>query len=270
MKWLVVAVIAVAVLGFLVRTFEAKFAFFPSAGENTTPADLGVNYEAATIATSDGERLRVWLLPHPTSLATIIYFHGNGGNLSVWTQILVGVQRQGYTVYALDYRGYGGSTGKPTERGLYRDVHALVAWVEARRPDRPLVYWGRSLGTTMAAYAATVGKPDGLILESGFADARSLLRGSPPMSFLALFSSYRFPTATLAARAAVPVLVMHGDADRVIPIANGRDLFARVPQPKQFVTIRGADHNDAAPADPRTYWNAVHGFVGGLSRSTAP
>jgi pimeloyl-ACP methyl ester carboxylesterase len=123
----------------------------------------------------------MWTLPHAVPRAAVMYFHGNGGNLSVWLPILAGVYKQGFTVHAIDYRGYGASTGRPTERGLYRDVDATLESISARL-DRglPLVYWGRSLGTTMAAYAASRRRPAGLILEAGFPDARSLLRASGP------------------------------------------------------------------------------------------
>ena len=118
----------------------------------------------------------------------------------------------------------------------------------------------------MAAYAATVRAPDGLILESGFSDARSLLRASPVLAFLALFSTYRFPSAEFLRRLGepVPVLVMHGDDDHVIPIVHGRALFDAIAAPKRFVTVRRGDHNDLAPSDPDAYWEAVGGFIKSL------
>lgn len=248
-----------------VRILEPRFAFFPARGEDVTPAALGVQYEMSTVTTEDGQHVHVWSLTHSSPRATIVYFHGNGGNLSVWAPILVGIQRHGYTVHALDYRGYGKSTGDPTERGLYGDVSAVVAWASPRlRAGVPVIYWGRSLGSTMAAYAATVRRPDGIIVESGFADARSLLKGSPPLSLLALFSSYRFPTARFLREAHAPVLVMHGDSDHVVPISAGRALFERVDEPKQFFIIGGGDHNDVVPPDPEAYWQTVGDFVSRL------
>jgi fermentation-respiration switch protein FrsA (DUF1100 family) len=117
----------------------------------------------------------------------------------------------------------------------------------------------------MAAYAATVAPPDGVILESGFPDARSVARTSPVLAALAVFSSYRFPTAEFMRRLspALPTLVMHGDHDSIVPIELGRTLFARIDEPKMFVTIRGGDHNDQAPPDP-AYWPQVDRFVAGL------
>jgi fermentation-respiration switch protein FrsA (DUF1100 family) len=107
-----------------------------------------------------------------------------------------------------------------------------------------------------------------LILEAGFPDARSLIRTSPVLSILGLFSTYRFPSREFLKRldTSVHVLVLHGDADGVVPVDQGRALFDAVPVTKQFVLIRGGDHNDASPAEPDKYWGAVEEFVGRLDR----
>jgi hypothetical protein len=264
-RLLIVILVAAAALVIIVRVLEPRFAFFPLSGESTTPREFGVEYEALAIDTRDGERLRAWHVRHPAPRALIMYFHGNGGNLSVWAPIVAGIARQGYSVVAFDYRGYGLSTGRPSERGLSRDVDAVLDQVSSRwKADgapKTIIYWGRSLGATMAAYAAAKQAPAGLILESGFPDARSLFRASPPLAFLALFSTYRFSTAGHLKRVTCPVLVMHGDADSIIPFEHGRALFETAAGPKQFFTIRGGDHNDATPPDEKAYWTVVNSFI---------
>jgi fermentation-respiration switch protein FrsA (DUF1100 family) len=263
MRLALLVVLAIVALVVLVRLIEPRLAFFPTSGETVTPRDWGVDYEPMTVQTADGERLAGWLLSARDPRAFVVYFHGNGGNLSIWAPILVGLAQRGYSVFAIDYRGYGLSTGRPTERGLYRDVDGVLARLDGFPTGaRPLLYWGRSLGATMAAYAASRRPPDGLILESGFPDARSLLRGSPPLALLGLFASYRFSTIGFLEGVKAPILVMHGDADSVVPYEHGRALFARIGGPKQFVTIRGGDHNDDSLTDARTYWDAVDRFVG--------
>jgi len=281
-------VVIVATLFVFVRWLEPRFAFFPTSGETTTPSEFGVAFEPVTIDTADEERLRVWHLHADTARlqpsrsddapalsehvlkrveGRVVYFHGNGGNLSVWAPILAGIARHGYEVIAVDYRGYGASTGQPSELGLYRDVDAVLGQAFASRATSlPLVYWGRSLGTAMAAYASTRKRPDALILESGFPDARSLLRSSPPLALLAVFSTYRFPTLDRANAGGAPVLVMHGTADSVIPFEQGRALYDGLSGKKTFVEIAGGDHNDARPPDERAYWQAVDDFIAAAPR----
>jgi len=262
-------VIVSACLAVFVRWLEPRFAFFPTPGETTTPRDFGVAFEPAAIDTADRERLRVWHLHAESPRALVVYFHGNGGNLSVWAPILAVVARHGYDLIAFDYRGYGLSTGRPSESGLYRDVDAIVPHAAAsRRASLPLVYWGRSLGSTMAAYASTRHRPDGLILESGFPDARALVRSSPLLALLAPFSTYRFPTVEHANSERAPVLVMHGTADSVIPVEMGRALYDRLEGAKTFVEIVGGDHNDTRPPDERAYWRAVDDFISLLDVKT--
>jgi hypothetical protein len=117
----------------------------------------------------------------------------------------------------------------------------------------------------MAGYAATVQPPDGIILESGFANVRAAVRDSAILVALSFFSSYRFPTAEFVNRAKRPALVMHGSRDSVIPFARGRELFDLLTVPKQFVVIEGGDHNDDVPRDVDAYWSAVHRFTDGLA-----
>jgi fermentation-respiration switch protein FrsA (DUF1100 family) len=266
MVLLLISVLAAsALMLLLVRWIEPRVAFFPTRGESATPRDFGLPFESVTIDAADGERLRAWIIRAPVPRANVVYFHGNGANLSNWSPILVSIVQHGYSVFAFDYRGYGQSTGYPTERGLYRDVDAVVkqAWI-GQSASMPTVYWGRSLGATMAAYAATVRRPDGMILESGFPTARAAIRDSAILLLLSFFSSYRFPTAEFANRADRPVLVMHGDRDSVIPFARGRELFDTLTVPKQFVVIEGGDHNDAVPGE--AYWAAVDRFTSELRR----
>jgi fermentation-respiration switch protein FrsA (DUF1100 family) len=253
------------VLGLVVRAVEARFAFFPERGEPYTPAMRGLPVEAVDVRTSDGETVRAWWMPREGARGTVFYLHGNGGHLSMWAPVLERTWQRGYAVFAIDYRGYGVSSGTPSEEGLYRDVDAALAALHGRRPAAPVIYWGRSLGSVMAAYAAARHAPDGLILEAGFPDARAVLAGSP-LWLLSWFSSYRFPAAEHVRQAPVPTLVLHGDRDRIIPFALGQRLYDAVPGPKRFFTIAGGDHNEVDPPDPAAYWHAVGEFVDGLPR----
>src|SRR5262249_4759021 len=128
MRIVLALIVVAAAFVFFVRWIEPRFAFFPLAGESTTPGAFGVRFEPVTISTADGERLKAWrLFAAGAPRALVVYFHGNGGNLSVWAPLISDIARCGYEVIAVDYRGYGESSGTPSERGLYRDVDAVVA-----------------------------------------------------------------------------------------------------------------------------------------------
>ena len=269
MRNTLVTLVVVAVgLKLLVWWLEPRMAFFPSAGVQETPASAGLAYTDIKIPTEDGEMLHGWWLEHESPHAQVIYWHGNGGNLSLWLDVLADLRRRGFSVLAVDYRGYGSSTGHPSEKGIYRDAEAAVKHftTHLRRPGAPLVYWGRSLGCAVASNSAARGAPEGLILESPFPDVGSLFERNPVMKILSLFSTYRFPTSLHLENYRGPLLVMHGDADSIIPFAAGRRVFERAATAsKRFVPIRGADHNDNF-AGHEEYWRTVDDFVAGLRR----
>ncbi len=161
-------------------------AFFPTRGVQETPASARQPFVDLRIPTDDGETLHAWWLEHPEPSAQVLFFHGNGGNLSMWLDVVVELRRRGFSVLAVDYRGYGDSTGRPTERGVYRDADAAVRLFNERlrRPGSPVIYWGRSLGSAAAASAASRGASDALVLESPFPDTRAVFAGNPVMQLL--------------------------------------------------------------------------------------
>ena len=268
--WLTQVIVVLLLLGIVtaaVRFAQSHLAFFPTPGEQDTPERFGVPFTPLSIATADGETLRAWHLTRDRPIARVVYFHGNGGNLSLWSDVLAGVWHHGFDVIAIDYRGYGLSSGRPSEQGLYRDVDATLA-MEARLPrvDAPLVYWGRSLGTPVAAYAASRRPPDGIIFEAGFPTMRSVLETNPLMWLMSWLSSYSFPTAEWMAEVRRPALVIHGTSDRVIRYSLGQRLYNGLPEPKRFLSLDGVDHNDVIPREWPLYWDAIKGFVGTLTR----
>jgi fermentation-respiration switch protein FrsA (DUF1100 family) len=258
----VAGAVGVLMLKALIGSLEAGFVFFPTKGEDANPSRLGLPYRALTLTTSDGERISAWQLEPAQPRADVVYFHGNGGNLSVWLPVFAALHQHGVRVLAVDYRGYGLSTGTPTEDGVYRDAEAAVRHAVAQRtPGRPLVFWGRSLGVPIAASATRVAMPDALVLESGFPDKASVTRGYPVLRALNVFGRYRFSTVELLRGFGKPVLVMHGEADRIIPFPLGEELFARLDAPKEFVRISGADHNDFFSPNNGAYWTPVLAFL---------
>jgi uncharacterized protein len=264
---LIVAVLAIASLKLLVWWLEPRMAFYPIRGVQETPAAAGLPFRDVRVPTADGETLHAWRLEAPEPRALVVFFHGNGGNLSLWLDVIVELRRRGFSVFAPDYRGYGASTGKPSEQGLYRDADATIRVVgnELARPDVPIIYWGRSVGSPVAAYAASRTTAAALVLESPMPNVRTLLRTNPVLWLLSHLSSYRFPTSRFLERYEGPLLVVHGDADAIIPYNAGRRVFADArTSRKTFLTIPGADHNDLHIVNPPLYWRGIDEFMASL------
>ena len=265
LRLLILVILGGVVLNAIVGSLEPRMVFFPSKGEDATPASLGIPYDDVSLTASDGERLVAWQLEPEAPRADVVYFHGNGGNLSLWLPVLAALHRLDYRVLALDYRGYGRSTGSPTEEGLYLDAEAAARHAASHRtPGRPLVFWGRSLGGAAAASATRAVTPDGLVLESAFPTKASVIRFNPVLRLLNLFGRYRFDTVGLLREFRRPVLVMHGERDTIIPFALGRELFEQLVGPREFVAIPGADHNDFFDPANGAYWEPVSRFIGAL------
>jgi len=263
-SWLLSAAVAAALLKLLVIWLEPRMAFFPFRGVQETPASAGVAFSDETIATADGERLHAWWIAHPEPRGQVVFWHGNGGNLSLWLDLILEFHTRRFSVLAVDYRGYGASTGRPSEQGLYRDAEAVVGEFHRRlrQPGSPVIYWGRSLGSTVAAYSASLHPPEALVLESPMPDVSAVLRTNPVLWLLGFFSSYRFPTSRFLAGYEGPLLVVHGDADSIIPFHAGKRVFEQAPTSrKTFVPLPGTDHNDPYFASSSPYWAAVEAFL---------
>jgi uncharacterized protein len=263
-RYVVLTIVVLALIKLLVSRLEPAMVFFPTRGEQETPAQLGIRYEPLRLQASDGVAIAAWQLEPENPSVDIVYFHGNGGNLSLWLPVYETLHSYGYRVLAIDYRGYGTSEGAPTEQGLFLDAEAAVRHATRSERKRPLIFWGRSLGGPVAAAAARVVEPDALILESTFPDKASVVRSMPVLRALNVFASYRFDTVTTLQGFRKPVLVTHGDRDTVIPFTLGRELFERLDAPKQFVTLRGADHNDFFDARNAPYWTPIRAFIDAL------
>jgi uncharacterized protein len=264
---LLTIVLAAAALKLLVWWLEPRMAFFPFRGVQETPASAGLVYSDLEIATSDGEALRAWWIEHPSARAEIVFWHGNGGNLSMWLGAIADFRNRGFSVLAADYRGYGASTGRPSEQGIYRDADAVTEYFDRRlrKPGTPVVFWGRSLGCAVASHAATRFKTDALVLESPFPDVASLFAGNLMMRALSLFSSYRFATADHLKQYSGPLLIIHGEVDSIIPYSAGKRVYERAPSTnKTFVTLPDVDHNDRHTSNV-TYWTAVERFTSTLN-----
>ncbi len=247
LKWLVVAV-AVGYLGGLVAVFLMQRAFlFPIPQTVRTAPDAAGFSEAEEhiLTTADGERVIVWHVPAKPGHQVVIYFPGNGDFLAGVVSRFRGITSDGTGLVALSYRGYAGSSGGPSERGLLWDVAAAYGFTAARYSADRIVLWGFSLGSGVAVALAAEQPVGKLILEAPYTSiadiaAASLLRVVPVRWLL----RDQFHSDERIARVTAPLLVMHGGRDSTIPIAFGERLFALAHEPKQFVRFPEGGHND--------------------------
>jgi fermentation-respiration switch protein FrsA (DUF1100 family) len=260
--YLLFFVVGMMALKLLVVLLEPRLTFFPIRGLDTAPEKSGLPIKEIPLQTADEETVYAWLLEHPEPRGEVLFFHGNGGNLSIWQDFLMSLYHNSLTVFALDYRGYGKSTGSPTEEGLYKDAEALLRhfWTKIHRPDHKVIYWGQSLGGSVAAFATTVRKPDGVILESSFPNKYSLLNHHPALKVLGFLSEFKFPTAEFLDGISCPVLVLHGEQDKVVPLKQGQLLFDRLQTEKYFHTMP-AGHNDLHQVNPDKYWEHINQLI---------
>jgi len=210
-----------------------------------SPADAGLpQAREILLDTADGERVIAWHVPAQAGKPVILYFHGNGGSLSWRAERFRSMTTDGTGLVALSYRGYGGSTGSPSERGLMRDATAAYAFTASRYPVDRIVLWGESLGTGVAIAAAAAHPVARVLLESPYTavvDVAASMYWFMPVRWL---MKDPFRADLSVAKLTVPVLVLHGEKDRVIPIRFAERLYDMIRAPKQFIRLPAAGHND--------------------------
>jgi fermentation-respiration switch protein FrsA (DUF1100 family) len=227
-----------------------------------TPAAVGLAYEEVVLHTSDGVRLHAWFVPVAQARATVLFCHGNAGNISHRLDSIQLLHSLGLQVLIFDYRGYGQSEGRPSEDGTYRDVDA--AWhylLEVRgMPPGEIIIFGRSLGAAIAADLASRTRPSAVILESGFTSVPDMAAGIYPWLPARLLSRYRYDSLGKMAQITRPLLLVHSRQDEIIPFAHGERLFERAHEPKQFLEIQGG-HNDAFLTSRKAYTHGLQAFL---------
>jgi fermentation-respiration switch protein FrsA (DUF1100 family) len=239
--------------------------YFPSQ-DVPPPAALGVaNVEEVAFVSEDGVRLLGWFLPGDgsTPRGTVLVFNGNAGNRAYRVPLAQALRRLRLNVLLFDYRGYGGSAGTPTEMGLLADARAARQYLASRADvdASHLVYLGESLGAAVAIALAAEQPPAVLILRSPFASMAEVGQhhyGWLPIRWLI---RDRFAALDWISRVRAPVLVVAGDRDAIVPLAQSRRLYDAAPDPKVFVVVPGADHNDLALLAGAPFVDAIRRFL---------
>jgi len=256
-----------AVLSGLLLLFEKNLIYFPTRAHDATPKALGLLHEEMLATAEDGVRVHGWRLKGKTPRLTVLLSHGNAGNISHRLDRAMLLQRRfPADVLLYDYRGYGSSEGRPDEEGTYRDARAAYRWLRERgeAPER-IVLFGESLGCAVALQLALEEPARGLILESPFASIPEMARAVYPFLPLWPFVRTRYDNLGKAPRLRLPLLVLHGDRDEVVPFAQGRRVFEAAPAPKRFHAIPGAGHNDTYVTGGPAYWHVLAEFLESLS-----
>lgn len=242
------ALIAAAAYGLVVLTaylVQRRLMYLPDP-TRVPPASVGlVGVEEQMLATPDGEHLVVWRAAAKPGMPTILYFHGNAGGLASRAERISAFQGEGWGVAMMAYRGYSGSTGTPTEANNVADAKTAYDWLvkSGVDPDRIVVY-GESLGSGVAVQLAVARKVRALILDSPYTSTSDVAVLSYPFLPVRLLLQDRYESSRYIAQLTAPLLVMHGELDRVIPVRMGRALFAKARGPKRLVIFPDGGHSN--------------------------
>ena len=264
MAWSIVRIVVLSYVGLLVLLFlfQSKLVYFPTRVIEQTPRDFGMAFEDVTLETEDGVKIHGWYVPAADAKGTVLFFHGNGGNISHRLPTLQTFQEMDLNTLIVDYRGYGRSEGSPGEKGTYRDAEAAWTWLTETKkvPPGKLVIFGRSLGGAVASHLAVQHPPAGLVLESSFTsipDMGARLYWYLPVRLL---SRFEYNTRKNVAAVRCPVLIIHSPDDDIVPFENGRLLFDAANEPKQFLEITGG-HNGGFLESGEQYEKPLRAFL---------
>lgn len=270
---LTVAGLAFCGVTLLAWAFQRRLIYLPFA-DVPSPAALGLSrVETVAIPTMDGLTLAGWFLasPRPGPRAAILVCNGNGGNRAMRAELGAALRALGPSVLLFDYRGYGENAGTPSEAGLTADAAAARAWLAARPEVDParLVLFGESLGAAVAIASAVAQPPAALILRSPFTSLVDAAKAHYPFLPVGWLLRDRYPSLERIGQLHCPLLVLAGDADQIIPVAQSRRLFEAAPEPKRIRILEGLDHNDAPLSSGPVLIEEVRAFIAGVV-DTAP
>ncbi len=239
-----------------------RMAFFPTVTKSVAVENIPAGVKEIYLVTEDKVRLQCFLVSNSSAKNIVIYFHGNAGNIYDRIPELIDLAKTGLNVLGVGYRGYGKSTGKPSEKGIYEDGVASLKYVMETlgySPDKIFIC-GRSLGTVVALNISMKKKLAGIILVTPMTSGKEMAR-SHGFGPLAMLAGDAFNNLKKLPEIVSPVLIIHGDKDEVVPWAMGEQIFELLQTSKKMVTIKGGFHNDLELVNPALYSNAIAEFV---------
>ena len=246
----------------LMYLFQSAFIYFPTKSLTASPADRGLEYEEVYLYTEDDLRLHGWYIPAQDARGSVLFFHGNAGNISGRLESIMIFNELRLNVFIFDYRGYGRSEGKPTEAGTYKD--AIAAWrylteVQDENP-RDIILFGRSLGGGVAAWLASEVDAGGVVLESTFTSTADLAAEIYPFIPVRWLLRIHYPVIDYIDQIRMPVMIAHSRGDEVIPFHHGQKLYEAASEPKYRMELQGG-HNDGFILTGRRYLDEWDRFL---------
>jgi hypothetical protein len=261
MKILLWLVLCILIFVFCFRYIERHSIYYPMKDISATPADMGWRYEDVTFKSSDKNSLNGWFIPANGSGPTVIFCHGNAGNISHRLSKISILKGLGLDVFIFDYRGYGKSEGTPSESGLYKDTAAAYEYcVNVRKiPKDRIILYGESIGSAAVIDLARTAEVGALIAEEPFTSVKDMARLAFPFFPHFIFSS-RFDSLTKIKGLRCPKLIIHAVDDEIVPFEQGEALFVAAPPPKKFLKLRGS-HNTAFLDSRQEYEEGLNSFL---------
>jgi uncharacterized protein len=280
-KFYMTAILSLILIGGFIlwlRWYVPHMIYRPNRRMEQTPELVRLNYEDVTLTTSDGLRINGWYLPavasakagvpsHADAALTILFFHGNAGNISHRLEKLVIFKNLGVNTFIIDYRGFGRSEGKPTEEGTYLDARAAYDYLVQQRKlaPRSIIVYGESLGSAIAADLAGKVEVGGLILEEAFTSITDVGQKMFPFFPVRWLVRNKYDTLSKLPRIKVPLLILHSREDEIFDMRHPQRLLAAANAPKQLVELHG-HHNDAFLVSEPVYREALQKFFSTLSQ----
>jgi fermentation-respiration switch protein FrsA (DUF1100 family) len=252
-------------LALMLYLLQGKMVFLanmPSRELTASPKDIGLEFENITLTTSDEERLHGWFVPADSARGVVLFFHGNAGNISHRLDSIAIFNRLGLDTLIIDYRGYGESSGKPSEQGTYLDAQAAWDYLVSERgvSAERIIIFGRSLGGAVGAWLGSQRRPAAVIIESSFTSGVEMAKRLYPFLPAGLITRLRYPVVEYASRLQSPVLVVHSRDDEIIPFEMAEKIFEAVNQRKAFLELRG-DHNAGFYISRQLYIPGLDDFI---------